>query len=225
MAKKILVIDDEKSILDLVKYNLEKEGYNVKTLLGGKDALKVAADYRPNLIVLDIMMPDKDGVEVCRELREDSSFFDTIIVFLTARSEEYSEVAGFDVGADDYISKPIKPRAMISRINAHFRRDKKKDKSTDTIEKGELKIDRSSYLVTRGDKEFSLPRKEFELLYFLAKNSGKVYTRDQLLKNIWGTDVYVLARTVDVHIRKVREKIGEGFIKTVKGVGYKFELD
>ena len=225
MAKKILVIDDEKSILDLVKYNLEKEGYNVKTLLGGKDALKVAADYRPDLIVLDIMMPDKDGVEVCRELREDSSFFDTIIVFLTARSEEYSEVAGFDVGADDYISKPIKPRAMISRINAHFRRDKKKDKSADAIEKGELKIDRSSYLVTRGDEEFSLPRKEFELLYFLAKNSGKVYTRDQLLKSIWGTDVYVLARTVDVHIRKVREKIGEGFIKTVKGVGYKFELD
>ena len=225
MAKKILVVDDEKAILDLVKYNLEKEGYTVKTLLGGKDALKIASEFRPDLIVLDIMMPDKDGVEVCRELREDQSFFDTIIVFLTARAEEYSEVAGFDVGADDYIPKPIKPRAMISRINAHFRREKKKDKDGDSIEMGDLKIDRSSYLVSLSDKEFSLPRKEFELLYFLARNPGKVYTRDQLLKSVWGTEVYVLARTVDVHIRKVREKIGEGFIKTVKGVGYKFELD
>lgn len=225
MAKKVLVVDDEKAILDLVKYNLEKEGYQVKTLLGGSQAVSVANKYRPDLIILDIMMPDKDGVEICRELREDQSFFDTIIVFLTARAEEYSEVAGFDVGADDYIPKPIKPRAMLGRINAHFRREKKNAKSSDSIEAGNLKIDRSSYTVHLGKEEFTLPRKEFELLFFLAKNSGKVYTRDQLLKNIWGTDVYVLARTVDVHIRKVREKIGDGFIKTVKGVGYKFELD
>jgi len=225
MAKKVLVVDDEKAILDLVKYNLEKEGYQVKTLLGGSQAVSVANKYRPDLIILDIMMPDKDGVEICRELREDQSFFDTIIVFLTARAEEYSEVAGFDVGADDYIPKPIKPRAMLGRINAHFRREKKNAKSSDSIEAGNLKIDRSSYTVHLGKEEFTLPRKEFELLFFLAKNSGKVYTRDQLLKNIWGTDVYVLARTVDVHIRKVREKIGDGFIKTVKGVGYKFELE
>ena len=181
---KVLIVDDEEDILELLKYNLEKEGYLVKTALDGREGVKIAKKFIPDLILLDIMMPKQDGVETCRQLREIPDLNGTYITFLTARSEEYSEVAAFEVGADDYITKPIKPRALMSRLKALFRREgKKKD------------------------------------------DPNKVFNRDELLQNIWGTDVYVLARTVDVHIRKVREKIGEGFISTVKGVGYKFQLN
>lgn len=221
--QKILVVDDESDILELLKYNLEKEGYEVKTALDGIKGVEIAKTFHPELILLDIMMPKQDGVETCRQLRDLPELQNSFIVFLTARSEEYSEVAAFDMGADDYITKPIKPRALMSRISAMFRRESKKKKDVSKISIDDMVIDRSSYTVTIKEDKINLPKKEFELLYFLAQNPGKVFSRDDLLQNIWGTDVYVLARTVDVHIRKVREKIGEGYIATVKGVGYKFD--
>lgn len=224
-TKKILVVDDEADILDLLKYNLEKEGYKVQTANNGITGVEIAKSFIPDLILLDIMMPKQDGVETCRQLRENKNLGNTFIVFLTARVEEYSEVAAFDMGADDYITKPIKPRALMSRINALFRRTSTKKSDVDKIEVGDLVIDKQSYTVTQNGQALNLPKKEFELLYFLAQNPGKVFSRDDLLHNIWGSDVYVLARTVDVHIRKVREKIGDGYISTIKGVGYKFELN
>ena len=222
---RVLVVDDEEPILELLQYNLEKEGYEVKTAGDGVVAIDKAKKFLPDLILLDIMMPRQDGVETCRQIREIPELSNAHIIFLTARSEEYSEVAAFDVGADDYISKPIKPRALMSRISALFRKESKKQNITNQISIGDLTIDRSSYTVKMEEGEITLPKKEFELLYFLAQNPNKVFSRDDLLQNIWGSDVYVLARTVDVHIRKVREKIGEEYIKTVKGVGYKFSLN
>lgn len=221
---KVLVVDDEADILELLQYNLKKEGYEVKTALDGIKALEIAKSFKPDLVLLDIMMPMQDGVETCRQLRENPETKSAFIIFLTARSEEYSEVAAFDNGADDYITKPIKPRALMSRLSAVFRRDTKKKTETDKIEIANIVIDRTSYTVTVDGRPVSLPKKEFELLYFLAQSPNKVFNREDLLQNIWGSDVYVLARTVDVHIRKVREKIGEGYISTVKGVGYKFDL-
>jgi len=222
---KVLVVDDEEAILELLKYNLEKGGYEVKTASDGAKAVEIARKFIPDLVLLDIMMPKMDGVETCRLLRDNQDLQKTFIVFLTARSEEYSEVAAFDVGADDYITKPIKPRALMSRISALFRRDSKKSSPSTLINIGDLTIDRTSYTIKVDSKEINLPKKEFELLYFLAQNPNKVFSREDLLQNIWGSDVYVLARTVDVHIRKVREKIGEDYITTVKGVGYKFSLN
>ncbi|MBL7858870.1 MAG: response regulator transcription factor [Cyclobacteriaceae bacterium] len=222
---KVLVVDDEEPILELLKYNLEKSGYDVKTASDGARAVDIAKKFTPDLVLLDIMMPKMDGVETCRLLRDIPELQKTFIVFLTARSEEYSEVAAFDVGADDYITKPIKPRALMSRINAMFRRDSKKASPTSLITVGDLTIDRTSYTIKLNGREINLPKKEFELLFFLAQNPNKVFSREDLLQNIWGSDVYVLARTVDVHIRKVREKIGEDYITTVKGVGYKFSLN
>lgn len=224
-SKKILVVDDELDILELLKYNLEKEGYQVEVAEDGIRAVEIAKGFVPDLVLLDIMMPGQDGVETCRQLRELKELTDTFIIFLTARVEEYSEIAAFDNGADDYLTKPIKPRALMSRISAIFRRSKKGGEQNDKILAGDLNIDKQSYTVKRNEEEFSLPKKEFELLFFLAQHPGKVFSRDELLYNIWGTDVYVLARTVDVHVRKVREKIGDGYIITIKGVGYKFELD
>jgi two-component system, OmpR family, alkaline phosphatase synthesis response regulator PhoP len=223
-SQKILVVDDEESILELLKYNLEKQGYDVRTALDGQLGVDIAKKFHPDLVLLDIMMPKMDGVEACRLIKAMPELQNTYVVFLTARSEEYSEVAAFDVGADDYITKPIKPRALMSRIQALFRRDSKKKNTSGQIRIGELQIDRVSYTIKIKDREISLPKKEFELLFFLAQNPNKVFSRDDLLQNIWGTDVYVLARTVDVHIRKVREKIGDDYITTVKGVGYKFNL-
>ena len=222
---KVLVVDDEEPIQELLKYNLEKGGYEVKTASDGFKAVEIAKKFQPDLVLLDIMMPKMDGVETCRLLREIPELQKTFIVFLTSRSEEYSEIAAFDVGADDYINKPIKPRALMSRISALFRRDFKKTSPSNTITTGDLTIDRTSYTIKVKDREINLPKKEFELLYFLAQNPNKVYSREDLLHNIWGSDVYVLARTVDVHIRKVREKIGEDYITTVKGVGYKFSIN
>lgn len=221
-TQKVLVVDDEEPILELLRYNLEKGGYQVETAVNGMDAIGIAKRFLPDLVLLDIMMPVMDGVETCRRIREIPELQKTFIVFLTARSEEYSEVAAFDVGADDYIMKPIKPRALMSRIQAIFRRDSKTDLPANAIETGDLKIDRTSYTVTVKGREVALPKKEFELLYFLARNPNKVYSREDLLANIWGIDVYVVPRTVDVHIRKVREKVGDDYITTVKGVGYKF---
>ena len=219
---RVLIVDDEPDILDLLDYNLSKEGYRVKTASNGKKAVDLAGKFLPDPILLDIMMPHQDGVETCRQIRENPDLYNTFIVFLTARSEEYSEVAAFDTGADDYITKPIKPRALISRIGAMFRREAKKGQKSAKINAGNLIIDRTSYTVTVNDEPITLPKKEFELLYYLVQNPDKVHSRDDLLQNIWGSDVYVLARTVDVHIRKVREKIGSDYIVTVKGVGYKF---
>lgn len=223
-VQKVLVVDDEEPILELLKYNLEKEGYSVRTANDGLKAVELARKFVPDLVLLDIMMPVMDGVEACRRIREMPETQKTFIVFLTARAEEYSEIAAFDVGADDYITKPIKPRALISRIQAIFRRDPRLAPPADHIEVEGLKIDRTSYTVTVRGQQVSLPKKEFELLYFLAQNPNKVLSREDLLQHIWGTDVYVVARTVDVHIRKVREKIGDDYITTVKGVGYKFSL-
>ncbi len=222
---KILVVDDDPDIVELLNYNLSSEGYKVKSASNGIQALSLVKEFIPDLTILDIMMPNMDGVETCRQIRSIPELADKFIIFLTARSEEYSEIAAFEMGADDYITKPIKPRALISRINALFRREVKKTPRSSKISIGNLEIDRVSYSIKLDNKKIILPKKEFELLFFLAKNPDQVFGRDDLLKNIWGSDVYVLARTVDVHIRKIREKIGDGFIKTIKGVGYKFVGD
>ena len=222
--QKILIVDDEPDILELIEYNLKKEGYQVYTARNGQEAVSEAKKVLPDLIVLDIMMPKMDGIEACRIMRTMPEFKNTFMVFLTARSEEYSEIAGFNVGADDYIAKPIKPRALVSRINAILRRNAPAEEVTDNkLEIGTLVIDREAYLVfQRGDKVV-LAKKEFELLYLLASKPGKVYTREVILKNIWEDSVVVTNRTIDVHIRKLREKLGDDIVSTVKGVGYKFE--
>jgi len=222
-TKKILVIDDEPNIVELLEYNLQKEGYMVKSAKNGLEGIEVAKKFKPNLILLDIMMPNIDGVETCRILRENPDLSKTYILFLTARSEEYSEIAAFSSGADDYIVKPIKPRALMSRVNSYFRRPSNNIEEEDKVIIKDLIIDKISYTIKKAGEDITFPRKEFELLYFLAKNPNQVFGRDALLKRIWGTDVSVVARTVDVHIRKIREKIGEGYIKTIKGVGYKFD--
>ena len=220
---KILAIDDEKDILLLLKYNLETEGYTVKTASSGKEGLDIAPKYNPDLILIDIMMPEIDGIETCRKLREIEKFQSTFILFLTARVEEYSEVAAFEAGGDDYITKPIKPRALLSRINLFYKRNSLVDDSKKVIEVENLSIDKDSYVVKVDGNEVFFPKKEFELLHFLATNPKKVFSRESLLRNIWGADVHVIARTVDVHIRKIREKLGNDFISTIKGVGYKFK--
>jgi two-component system alkaline phosphatase synthesis response regulator PhoP len=223
--QKILIVDDEPDILELVEYNLKKEGYTVFTANNGQEGITLAKKVHPDLIVLDIMMPKMDGIEACRLMRAIPEFKNTFMVFLTARSEEYSEIAGFNVGADDYIAKPIKPRALISRINAILRRNNSTEElSENKIEIGDLVIDREAYLVFQSGDKVVLAKKEFELLYLLASKPGKVYTRESILKNIWEDSVVVTNRTIDVHIRKLREKLGEHYVSTVKGVGYKFEL-
>ena len=225
MKQKILIIDDEPDILELIEYNLKKEGYQVYLASNGQDGITLAKKVHPDLIILDIMMPKMDGIEACRLMRAIPEFKNTFMVFLTARSEEYSEIAGFNVGADDYIAKPIKPRALVSRINAILRRNVSSDEVSDNkVEIGDLVIDREAYLVFQGGQKVVLAKKEFELLYLLASKPGKVYTRESILKNIWEDSVVVTNRTIDVHIRKLREKLGETYVATVKGVGYKFEL-
>jgi two-component system, OmpR family, alkaline phosphatase synthesis response regulator PhoP len=225
---KILLVDDEPDILEFMEYNLKKENYTVFKANNGSEALTMAAKEKPDLVILDIMMPEMDGIETCRALRSNPEFKKTLIAFLTARNEDYSQIAGFDVGADDYITKPIKPRVLISRINALFRRylrdDDARTKKSETLSIGGLEIDREQYLVFRGDEKIELPRKEFELLSLLAGKPGKVYTRDEILERVWGSDVIVGDRTIDVHIRKLREKLGEEMIRTVKGIGYKFDF-
>ncbi len=224
-GQKILIVDDEPDILELIEYNLKKEGYQVFLASNGQEGISVAKKVHPDLIILDIMMPKMDGIEACRLMRAIPEFKNTFMVFLTARSEEYSEIAGFNVGADDYIAKPIKPRALVSRINAILRRNNSTEEvSENKLEIGDLVIDREAYLVFQGGQKVVLAKKEFELLYLLASKPGKVYTRESILKNIWEDSVVVTNRTIDVHIRKLREKLGESYVSTVKGVGYKFEL-
>lgn len=224
-AIKVLIVDDETDILDLLEYNLQQNNFEVYRATNGTEAIETAKKVLPKIIILDVMMPKMDGIETCRRLREMPEFRQTHILFLTARVEEYSELAGFDAGADDYIQKPIKPRILISRINAILRRDTEVDTEKPKIIKiKDLEINRETFLVTKDNgTQIVLAKKEFELLYFLASKPGKVFSRNVLLENVWGTDVLVVDRTVDVHIRKLREKIGEDYITTVKGVGYKFD--
>lgn len=221
--QKILLVDDEPDILEFLSYNLRKEGYQVHTALTGEEGIRIAKKEIPNLVLLDVMMPGVDGMEVCRELRSATGMDGVVIAFLTARSEDYSHIAGFEAGADDYINKPIRPRVLLSRIKALLRRSTTGAEST-SVDVGKLRIDRESYLVFKDGGEISLPRKEFELLSLLASKPGKVFTRDEILTKVWGDEVVVGDRTIDVHIRKLREKLGEEFIRTVKGVGYKFEF-
>lgn len=218
----ILLADDEPDILEIIRYNLASEGYKIITAENGKEALELAKKEKPQLIILDVMMPEMDGIETCNQLRKVSELNDTVITFLTARSEDYSQMAGFDAGADDYITKPIKPKVLTSKVKALLRRFRESDRNKDILEAGDLIIDRGEYKVIKQGEEILLPRKEFELLYLLASQPGRVYNRDEIMERIWGNDVVVGGRTIDVHIRKLREKIGDERFKTVKGVGYKF---
>jgi two-component system alkaline phosphatase synthesis response regulator PhoP len=223
-ARKILVVDDESDILDFITYNLKKEGYLVATAFNGAQAIEVSKTFKPDLILLDVMMPVMDGIETCAHLKSLPEFAKTFIVFLTARAEEYSEIAGFQAGADDYIAKPIKPKILITRLNAILRRKDKEELPSTRLVVGDIVIDRESFLVYKGTEKIQLARKEFELLFLLASKPGKVFTRDHILEKVWGDEVLVVDRTIDVHIRKIREKLGDDYIGTVKGVGYKFEI-
>ncbi|MHA8050808.1 response regulator transcription factor [Aquirufa sp. ROCK-SH2] len=227
-SSKILLVDDDPDILELLEYNLAKENYVLRKANDGKEALQIAKEFIPSLIILDVMMPVMDGIETARQLKLVPELKNTLILFLTARGEEYTEVAAFDAGAHDYIIKPIKPRALVSRINAILKRDivsTVSETETNIIEIGGIVINRNQYSATYEGSTLVLPKKEFELLSFLAKNPNKVFNRDELLEKVWGTDVFVVERTVDVHIRKLREKIPENYIKTLKGVGYMFSVE
>ncbi len=222
-TKKILIADDEPDILEIISYNLGKEGYDVYTAKDGNEAIDRAKLLHPDLIILDIMMPRKTGVEVCQVLRAQPSFQDTLIIFLTALSDEASEIKGLETGADDYVSKPISPKVLVSRVNALFRRINNKETGKN-IEVGNVNIDPVKFLVTIEGQDVILAKKEFELLYLLASRPGRVFLRNEILSQVWGNDVIVGDRTIDVHIRKVRQKLGVDCITTVKGVGYKFEM-
>ncbi len=223
--EKILVVDDEKDILEFIGYNLKKEGFDLETAIDGKSALEIAPDFKPDLIILDIMMPEMDGVEVCKKLRSQPMFKNTLIAFLTARNEDYTQITALENGGDDYITKPIKPGVLISRIKALFRRSKRGSSGEGTkLYAGDLVVDRDRMMVERGEEKFELAKKEFDLLALLASKPGKVFQRHEILNQVWGSDVIVGNRTIDVHVRKLREKIGSAYIKTVKGVGYKFDF-
>jgi two-component system, OmpR family, alkaline phosphatase synthesis response regulator PhoP len=222
---KILIVDDEIDILDFLSYNLKKEGFDVITASNGKMGIELVRQHRPNLVILDIMMPEMDGIEVCRRIRAQPEFNETTIAFLTARDEDLSQINALDVGGDDYISKPIKPQVLISRVKALLRRNKLDDATNSPIIKiGDLEIDRQKVQILRGSEIIELPRKEFELIVLLVSKPGKVFTREEIYSKIWGNDVIVGDRTIDVHIRKLREKLGENYIKTLKGIGYKFDF-
>ena len=223
---KILCVDDEPDILEILKYNLSNKGYQISTAKDGKAAVKKAMETHPNLIIMDIMMPNMDGIEACEILRSDESFNDTLIMFLTARGEDYSYVAAYEAGADDYVTKPVKPKILLSKVKALLRRSKKhSEKEVDEIEFGDLRINREKYKVYTSDRSISLPRKEFELLNLLVSKPDKVFKREKIMEKIWGEQVVVGDRTIDVHIRKLRKKIGGKYFKTVKGVGYKFIVE
>ncbi len=222
---KILIVDDEPDILEILRYNLEKEDYEVYTATDGEEGVGLAERHLPQLIILDIMMPKMDGVEVCRTLRAKEVFKHTIITFLTARNEDYSQIAALDVGGDDYITKPIRPRVFLSRIKALLRRlERASEAATEVIEAGNLVVNKERVSVQKDGREIELAKKEFELLHLLVSKPGKVFSREEIFNKVWGTDVIVGNRTIDVHIRKLREKIGDEYIKTIKGIGYKFEF-
>lgn len=221
---KILLVDDEPDILEILEYNLAQEGYQISTANNGKEAVTKAKKELPHLIILDVMMPEMDGIEACEQIRKIPELQQTIITFLTARSEDYSQVAGFDAGADDYIAKPIKPKVLVSKIKALLRRFKEDEMQGDVLKVGDIEINRESYKIIKDGEEIILPRKEFELFYLLASKPGKVFKREEILDKVWGNEVIVGGRTIDVHIRKLREKIGDDWFKTIKGVGYKMEI-
>ncbi len=219
----ILLVDDEEDILDFVGYNLRKDGFKVITSTNGREAIKLALAETPHLILLDLMMPEMDGIETCQELKRHSELKDTIIVFFTARNEDFTQILGLDAGADDYITKPIKPSLLLSKVNSLLRRVPVFTDESRVFQAGNITIDKDKYHVRIGDKEIHLARKEFELLSMLAGKPGKVFTRDDIFRRVWDDDVIVGERTIDVHIRKIREKTGTDHIKTIKGVGYKFD--
>ena len=222
-AFKILLVDDEKDVRAFLSYNLKKEGFEVITAKTGKEALSIADKEKPHLIILDVMMPGMDGIETCSELRKREDVKNSIIIFLTARGEDYSQIAGFEAGGDDYVTKPVKPKVLISRVKALLRRYRDVPMAGDDMDFGEFRIDREKFVIEKDGKEISLPKKEFELLLALASRPNKVFSREEIFSRVWGTNVVVGDRTIDVHIRKIREKIGISNIKTIKGVGYKFE--
>lgn len=219
--KKILLIDDEQDILEILSYNLEKEGYEVSTAANGTEGIEKAKEIIPDLILLDVMMPEKDGIETCQDLRKIKELQKTLIVFLSARSEEFSQLAGFQAGANDYIVKIIKPKVLTSKVNALLQLTSQISDSTKNIEIGDLIIDKDNFRVSKAGQLFMLPKKEFDLLYLLASNTDKVFKRDEILEKVWGNDVIVGERTIDVHIRRLREKLGISTIQTLKGIGYK----
>ena len=221
-ASKILVVDDDPDIVEILRYNLSMAGYDIKSATNGKEAIKKAKIFLPEIILLDVMMPEMDGIETCTIIREIPSLNNTRIIFLSARNEDYTQLSAFDAGADDYITKPVKPKILLKKIASILKRINKSKDKKQLIDLGEIKIDRNSYLVTKNDIKISLPRKEFELFFLLASLPGKVFTRDEIMSKVWGSEVIVGDRTIDVHIRKLREKIGDLYFKTVKGVGYKF---
>ncbi len=222
---KILLVDDEPDIIEIVGYNLSQEGYQILTAANGREAVAKAKKELPHLIIMDVMMPEMDGMEATEAIRKLPELQNTIIAFLTARNEDYSQVAGFDAGADDYIAKPIKPKLLVSKVKALLRRLKNDDtKHAATLNVGGIEINREEYKIVKDNLEIILPRKEFELFYLLASKPGKVFKREEILDKVWGNDVVVGGRTIDVHIRKLREKIGEELFKTIKGVGYKIEV-
>ena len=225
MAKRtILLVDDDPDIREFISFNLDKEGFKVETAKNGVEGVELCKKYKPDLVLLDVMMPGMDGIEACELIRATPEIANTLIAFLSARGEDYSQVAGFESGADDYITKPIRPKVLVSRIKALLRRNAAPEESTSTmIESGNLRIDLEKYQVYLGEESLEMPRKEFELLQLLASKPGKVFSRDSIMDRVWGTEVVVGGRTIDVHIRKIREKIGDDRIKTIKGVGYKFE--
>jgi two-component system alkaline phosphatase synthesis response regulator PhoP len=221
---KILLVDDDPDILEIVSYNLVQEGFEIFTASNGKEAILKAIKEVPDLIIMDVMMPEMDGMEACENIRRIPALNHVIITFLTARSEDYSQVAGFDAGADDYITKPIKPKLLVSKVKALLRRIKDQDKNSETLNIHGIEINREEYKIIKDDVVIALPRKEFELFYLLASKPGKVFKREEILEKVWGSDVVVGGRTIDVHIRKLREKIGDRLFKTIKGIGYKFEV-
>ncbi|GLB48507.1 response regulator transcription factor [Neptunitalea lumnitzerae] len=223
---KILLVDDEPDILEIVGYNLSLEGYQISTAANGIEAVSKAKKEKPHLVIMDVMMPEMDGIEACEQIRKIPDLADTIITFLTARGEDYSQMAGFDAGADDYITKPIKPKVLVSKVKALLRRlkDSNEDVTDDIVKVGDIVINRVEYKIIQKGNEIILPRKEFELLSLLASRPGKVFKREEILDKVWGNEVIVGGRTIDVHIRKLREKIGDDHFKTIKGVGYKFVL-
>jgi two-component system, OmpR family, alkaline phosphatase synthesis response regulator PhoP len=221
---RILLVDDEPDVLEFLGYNLKKEGYQIFQSHNGKEAIETAISVQPHLIILDVMMPAMDGIEACHEIKKNPKLRNAIVVFLTARGEDYSQIAGFDAGADDYITKPIKPRLLVSRVKALLRRYNENEEESQMLKVGNLSIDKEKHQVLLDEKEIVLPKKEFELLLVLATKPNKVFTREEIFAKVWGNDVIVGDRTIDVHVRKIREKIGNNIIKTIKGVGYKFEL-
>ncbi len=224
MQQKILLVDDDPDILEFISYNVRQEGYEIQTADNGIKALEILKSYKPDLIILDVMMPEMDGIETCQEIRKNQEFNDIIITFLTARAEDYSQIAGFDAGADDYITKPIRPKLLISKIKSLLRRKDVENIEIEPTVSTNLIIDKEKFIVFKDNEEIILPKKEFEILSLLVSKPDRVFTREEIYEKIWGENIFVGDRTIDVHIRKIRQKIGEDTIKTIKGVGYKYQI-